>query len=255
MTHGVQVKTKYAGAIQIGMGITEKSIKLLWSGAGGHCSFPQCWKHLTPKSTGNATPFTLGEMAHICGDKPSANRHDPKQSDIERNDYSNLILLCPTHHRLIDRKENEADFSVAALREMKRLHEAEVLEVLTLRSRPSKSDVAHSILILLEANRQSWENYGPASQLARTQPQSAAAYAVWESERLTTIVPNNRKIDAILEKYGTLFDAAELYVVSAFRLHVRSYEDWVQNLIPYAAVKQFPHEFDKMIRELFDASK
>jgi len=51
-------------------------------------------------------------MAHICGDKPGANRHDAGQTDAERDDYQNLILLCPTHHTLIDRKENESVYTV-----------------------------------------------------------------------------------------------------------------------------------------------
>src|SRR3954466_4701036 len=100
------------------MAISQKSIKILWSAAGGRCAFPDCWERLCYHEARGAAPYTLGEMAHICGEKPDANRHDPDQKDAERDDYQNLILLCPTHHTLIDRKENEPVYIVAALHEM-----------------------------------------------------------------------------------------------------------------------------------------
>src|SRR3546814_4559574 len=74
-------------------------------------------------------------MAHICGDKPGSNRHNPDQTDAERDDYRNLILLCPTHHTLIDRKENEAAYPVELLLEMKAAHEARILDLLDLGGR------------------------------------------------------------------------------------------------------------------------
>ena len=97
------------------MAITDKSIKILWAAAGGRCAFTDCWERLAFHDVGNMAPYTLGEMAHICGEKRGSNRHDPKQTDVERDHYQNLILLCPTHHTLIDRKENESTFSVSIL--------------------------------------------------------------------------------------------------------------------------------------------
>ena len=42
-------------------------------------------------------------------------------SDIEVNDYDNLILLCPTHHTLIDKEDKI--YTVEVLRQMKQEHE------------------------------------------------------------------------------------------------------------------------------------
>ena len=192
-------------------------------------------------------------MAHICGEKPGSNRHNPAQKAIERDDYQNLILLCPTHHRLIDRKENEPIYTVQVLLKMKADHEARVLLRLDREPMKSKADIARAIQPLLEDNRQSWEQYGPLSELARAQPHNEAAHAVWVSERLSVIVPNNRKIAAELDAHKGLFDAGEQTAISAFLMHVRSYEQWVQDAIPYAAVKRFPVEFDTLIRGLVDA--
>lgn len=234
------------------MAITQKSVKILWSAAGGRCAFAGCWERLCYHEAEDAAPYTLGEMAHICGDKPGANRHDVGQTDSQRDDYENLILLCPTHHTLIDRKENEAVYTVEILHAMKAEHEARVLERLDQDPMPTKQDIARAILPLLEENRQSWAQYGPLSELARTQPHNESAHAVWMSERLSVIIPNNRKIAVLLEEHRSLFDADEQGVVAAFFLHVRSYEQWVEDAIPYAAVKRFPMELDDLIRGLAD---
>jgi hypothetical protein len=236
------------------MTITQKSIKILWAAAGGRCSFPGCWERLCYHEAAGAAPYTLGEMAHICGDKPGANRHDPRQTDTERDDYQNLMLLCPTHHTLIDRKENEVVYTVAALHEIKSEHEAQVLQRMDQVFIMSKTDVACFIFQLLEENRQSWEQYGPLSKLAQTQPHNEAVHAVWVSERLSVIIPNNRKISAQLNHHKTLFTADEQTAVTAFMMHARSYEQWVEDKIPYAAVKRFPTEFDGLIKGIAHGS-
>ena len=236
------------------MSITQKSIKILWSAAGGRCAFPDCWERLSHHEAEGVAPFTIGEMAHICGDKEGANRHDPSQTPGERDDYQNLILLCPTHHTIIDAKENEAVYSVEVLHDMKAQHEARVLILLDQDSKPTRVDIANAILPLLEENRQTWAQYGPLSELARTQPNNEAAHAVWLSERLSIIVPNNRKIYELLEEHKSLFPPNEQGAVAEFLLHVRSYQQWVEDTIPYAAVKRFPKAFDDLIRGIADDS-
>lgn len=236
------------------MTISPKSIKVLWSASGGRCAFPGCWERLSYHESEGATPHTLGEMAHIRGDKPGSNRHDPKQTDAERDDYQNLILLCPTHHTQIDRKENESVYTVEVLNEMKSAHEARVLKILNENSNKTIKNISREILILLEENRQSWAQYGPLSELARTQPENEAAHAVWLSERLSIIVPNNRKIEDILIKNRNLFAPHQQGVITAFLMHTRSYEQWVEDTIPYAAVTRFPVEFETLIKENANAS-
>ena len=237
------------------MAISRKSIKILWSAAGGRCAFPGCRDRLCYHEAGDASPYTLGEMAHICGERRGANRHNAQQSEAERDDYQNLILLCPTHHTLIDRKENETTYTVESLHTMKVQHEAWVLERLSPEQpTPTKEDVARSILPLLEENKQCWAQYGPVSEIARSEPHNEAVHAVWVSERLSVIVPNNRMIAAQLVAYRALFAADAQGLISAFLMHARSYEQWVADEIPYAAVRRFPTEFDDLIRRNADGS-
>ncbi|MBY5827670.1 HNH endonuclease [Rhizobium leguminosarum] len=232
------------------MTISPKSIKLLWSGAAGYCSFDGCHERLCQPEAEGAAPYTLGEMAHICGDKPGANRHDPSQTQEQRDDYANLILLCPNHHSVIDKKANEHRYSVQILEAMKREHEAKVIARMEAGKVPDRNSLALQIQALLEENYQAWVTYGPTSEIARKEPNNDAIHAVWTSERLSTIVPNNRKIAKLIGDHRNMFKSEEQAVVSAFLLHSRSYERWVNDEITYVAVRKFPQEFADLIRKI-----
>jgi hypothetical protein len=62
-----------------------------------------------------------GEVAHIKGDAPLAPRYDKDQPETERQGFDNLMLLCPSHHKRIDRLEPERH-TVTVLLEMKERH-------------------------------------------------------------------------------------------------------------------------------------
>jgi hypothetical protein len=231
------------------MAITQKSIKILWSAAAGRCAFPHCEERLTYSEAGDFAPYTLGEMAHICGDQPGSNRHYAAQTPQQRDDYQNLILLCPTHHTLIDRPENVKRFPADLLLRMKADHEAFIHSRIEIAPPRDKSELAREIAPLLTENHQVWLNYGPRSEIARKNPHSDAAYAVWLSERLTTIVPYNRRISEMLKAGNQAFAPDEQEAIALFLIHARSYEMWVQDEISYDGVTRFPQEFEALIKE------
>ena len=72
--------------------------------------------------------FTVGEQAHIVGEKAQAARGKSLLTDEERDSYHNRILLCPTDHTRVD--QNEADWPVEKLHFMKSIHELWVRETL-----------------------------------------------------------------------------------------------------------------------------
>jgi hypothetical protein len=69
----------------------------------------------------NAT--LTGEVCHIKGKRLGSARYDPSQTDVERHAYTNLILMCPTHHTVID--DDEEAYTVERLCKMKVAHEAQ----------------------------------------------------------------------------------------------------------------------------------
>ena len=235
------------------MSITQKTIKLLFAAAAGCCSFPDCNQQLV--FTHDQEPHLIGEMAHICGEKPNSNRHDTRQTQDQRDDYQNLILLCPTHHALIDRKENETEYSVEVLKKIKLDHEQSIKKQLDQYPCIDKKGICQQIYRFLQENYQVWFQFGPLSDKARKNPHGRSAYSTWFSARLSTIVPNNRKIIQILDQYQHHFKTKEeLETVASFRLHVRTYEDWVQDIIEYEGVSRFPESFEQLIRGFADAS-
>jgi len=64
-----------------------------------------------------------GDVCHIKGARPGSARYDPGQTDVERHAYANLVLMCPTHHTVID--DDEEAYTVERLCKVKAGHEAQ----------------------------------------------------------------------------------------------------------------------------------
>ncbi|MEK2483022.1 HNH endonuclease [Providencia stuartii] len=109
------------------MAIGQKDIKLLWGRSGNRCAI--CQVELTQDKNSTTSAFTLGEQAHIVGEKEGAARGKSTLTLEERNSYHNLILLCPNHHTEID--NNEEDWPVEKLHIVKSEHELWVMETLS----------------------------------------------------------------------------------------------------------------------------
>ncbi|MEG6544921.1 HNH endonuclease signature motif containing protein [Acinetobacter bereziniae] len=225
--------------------ITEKTIKILWANAAGLCSFEGCNTRITGIADG---PYILGEMAHIKGNKSGSNRYDAEQSHLERHDYNNLILLCPTHHTLIDKPENESIYTVDVLLRMKSQHEETVFRKLVSKEIKDLIELKLTINQYLIDNYNAWHQYGPLSERAQKNSQSQQLYEMWVQVRSEIIVPNNRVIYSLLSEYRHLFCKLDQQAISEFILHVDSYERWVTNINSYESVVRFPQSFRDLIQ-------
>jgi hypothetical protein len=87
--------------------------------SGNVCAYKGCEEKLTDP----AWPRVKADVAHIRGEKPGASRFDDSMTDDERNDFDNLMLVCPNHHRMIDGLEPERH-TVEILQVMKQRHES-----------------------------------------------------------------------------------------------------------------------------------
>jgi hypothetical protein len=79
---------------------------------------------------GLASP--LGEQAHIVAESDDGPRGKSIINLEERNSYANMILLCPTDHKMIDK--NTLDWPVEKLHIVKANHELWVHEALSERT-------------------------------------------------------------------------------------------------------------------------
>lgn len=95
--------------------LQSKVIKELYARSGNTCAFPGCSCKLFFNGT------NISEICHIQGLNPNSARHNSSLSDTEVNSIENLILLCSTHHSLVDQKPSK--YTVECLTEMKATHE------------------------------------------------------------------------------------------------------------------------------------
>ncbi len=77
---------------------TLATVKRLYAVSGNQCAFPKCQCPLVDPSTRKVT----GRICHIKAKNPGGPRYSPQQTDAERHSFENLVLMCPTHHDVID---------------------------------------------------------------------------------------------------------------------------------------------------------
>jgi hypothetical protein len=89
----------------------------LYLAMGNRCAFPQCEQALM-----GSDAVLVGEIAHIEGALPDSARFNAAMTNEQRRHYDNLLLMCGTHHTVID--SDETTWTVAKLKDLKRAHEA-----------------------------------------------------------------------------------------------------------------------------------
>jgi hypothetical protein len=110
--------------------ITERTRKMLWGRSGGLCAI--CRVSLFETGQEAREPTVLGQECHIVGEENSAGSprgFDPMPLEL-RNLYTNLVLLCGKHHKIIDDRVEE--YTIEILRKIKLDHELWVQQSLRL---------------------------------------------------------------------------------------------------------------------------
>ncbi|MGI9527197.1 MAG: SAVED domain-containing protein [Weeksellaceae bacterium] len=104
--------------------ISPKNKFFLWAISAGRCQYRGCAKSLYNDIL-TMRNFNQSYIAHIVADKPNGPRGDKQRSKLLSDDISNLMLLCDSHHRLIDREDVDGH-PETLLKEMKQEHEDRV---------------------------------------------------------------------------------------------------------------------------------
>ncbi|MBB3999093.1 SAVED domain-containing protein [Aureimonas pseudogalii] len=97
----------------------------LWAFSAGRCQYRGCNRELVGDLISGNEDGTFGFVAHVVADSAQGPRGDPVRSPELAKSLENLMLLCATHHKLIDVEEVE-EHSEAVLLEMKREHEERI---------------------------------------------------------------------------------------------------------------------------------
>ncbi len=178
----------------------------------------------------------MGEMAHIIAQSQEGPRGDGVGGD---DTYENLILLCPTHHREVD-KAPKGTFPADMLREWKEQHELNISRQGAEEHYATFDEMRKPISLLLAENYMTWKTLGPQSDVAKTQPTSNA-FDLWAMRRVDKIVPNNRRIVNIVRANTGLMSREQAVAFAEFVNHAESYEDHVYERRDYYPL--FPEAF------------
>lgn len=101
-------------------------VKRLFGWAAGRCAYPGCAVECLREATAADDSKVIGEIAHIVAHGDTGPRADPTLPAEALDSYDNWILLCPTHHAVVDGQPN--GHTVADLRKWKADHEHWVRE-------------------------------------------------------------------------------------------------------------------------------
>ena len=143
------------------MAISDRTKRLLWSRSGGYCQNPACNREVFAFfESGDVS--TLGELAHIIGQSEHGPRGKDSLGREERDEYENIILLCPTCHTLVDK--NPEQYPADTLHMWKRHHEEKIRQVFVVPICSTRDSLATVVHKLLRRNEAIFRHYGPHSQ-------------------------------------------------------------------------------------------
>ena len=80
--------------------------RLAGRSVGFRCCFPGCNRLLISKKENSDEILNTAEYAHIIAASPGGPRYDSSVSSDDIKSYDNCIVLCATHHHVIDNNPN-----------------------------------------------------------------------------------------------------------------------------------------------------
>ena len=105
--------------------VPQKVQSALWARAAGRCEYRGCNQSLVGDLIAGKEDGLYGFIAHIVADAPGGPRGDAIRSPLLAKSLENLMILCATHHKLID-VDAPDEHPEPVLLAMKNAHEARV---------------------------------------------------------------------------------------------------------------------------------
>ena len=216
------------------MAISDKVKRKLLAASGGFCGNPNCHRNLFDFfETGEVK--NIEELAHIIGQKEDGPRGDDELPLTQRDEFDNIILLCPTCHTTIDK--NPQLFPIETIRKWKREHQERIENLFITPKFDSREDARKYVLPLLAENKAIFEAFGPFSENAAKDHMS-----------IQRIIPNNRKIESAVTQSLDLLLEGELELFTQFKLHREGFEYNKLSGDVNATVPTFPKGFENIFK-------
>lgn len=215
----------------------------LYAKCAGYCQKPECNRDLFILVR-DGLYANVAEMAHIISHAIGGPRSNQSERPEDLASIDNLIMLCPTCHTLIDKRDDQ--FPPEVVMGWKNRHESRVRRIFGVGQHADRSKLREELEPLLLHNRAVFEAFGPLSEAAEDPLSDAVEH--WQREVATSIIPNNRKILTLLEANRNLLTEDERALVEEFRVHVDAFE--ARHLFGEvtASAPRFPAEMNDLLK-------
>jgi hypothetical protein len=190
----------------------------LFAASAGYCQNPGCSNALFVDAAGES--IHIAEMAHVCAANDGGPRSKPDLSKEERGAFENLVMLCANCHTMVDKAPDA--FPDKMMLSWKREHANKLQGLFGAMKFGNRSGARQIVGPLLSENHAIFKQYGPHIEAA-CNPESGAAER-WKRKMLTRILPNNRRMLAILDANRHLLSRGEQVTVEQFRQHIDDLE-------------------------------
>lgn len=214
----------------------------LFASSAGYCQNPACNAPLFEETDAGAVH--VAELAHVFAANDDGPRARKELSAAERGAFENLIVLCPLCHTKIDKAE--ADYPAEVLLGWKDSHQAAIQKLFGAVKFATRAEALKAIEPLMLENRSLFGALNPDLPYGEN-PESEMAEK-WQGTMRTRILPNNRRILALLDSNRDLMSEEERLTLEEFRQHVDDLA--LRHLTEFAPADQrrFPLAMTKMMQ-------
>lgn len=225
------------------MAISDKVKRKLLASSGGFCGNPRCHRNLFDFfETGEIT--NIEELAHIIGQKEGGPRGVDELPLNQRDEFENIILLCPTCHTTIDK--NPKLYPKEIIKIWKKEHEESIKNLFLVPKFKTRGEVRCFLHPFFAENKAIFDQYGPDSDNADKDPM--ATELEWERLCLQKLIPNNRKIESAVIANIDLMTEEEFALFTQFKLHREGFEFNKLSGDFNATVPRFPVGFENIFK-------
>lgn len=190
----------------------------LFAASAGYCQNPSCYNVLFVDAAGKS--IHMAEMAHVFAANDQGPRAKPGLSRAERGAFENLVMLCANCHTKVDKAPHA--FPDDVMLKWKREHGNKLQGLFGAVRFDDRLTAFQVVEPLLAQNHAIFCQYGPHIEAANN-PESGAAEQ-WKRKMLTRILPNSRRMLAIVDANRHLLRDDEKATLEQFRQHIDDLE-------------------------------
>ncbi|WP_329138152.1 HNH endonuclease signature motif containing protein [Streptomyces sp. NBC_00670] len=196
--------------------LSQSAKDILWSESGGHCQNPGCRVDLHAF----VDQVHVAELAHIIPASTKGPRatEGPDLTESERADPTNILVLCPTCHTMIDKGPSQ--YPAGILRRWKERSQRARAIAFGTPQFTSRDEARAAIEPLLGANRAVFQLYGPLDDVF-----DDTRADQWSRHVVDTVIPNNRALLDLLQSNRDLLTVAEKATLDIFAIHAQQLEE------------------------------